>query len=186
MDSNLNSKNNFNVAHIKLCTQTEGPFKRCCIWFQGCDLKCPGCCNESLQALVPNHIMSLENLLDVIKKAKEDFDIEGITLSGGEPILQKGLPLLLEHVRAMGLGIILFSGRNKASISPEIVSRVDLLIDGPFIQEKLDTKRVLLGSTNKGLHFISDRYKSQGDYFHSPIAIEEITLGTDYLFINGD
>lgn len=186
MDSNSNSKSNFNVAHIKLCTQTEGPFNPCCIWFQGCDLKCPGCCNEFLQALVPNHIMSLESLLEVIAKAKEDFDIEGITLSGGEPILQKGLPLLLEHVQTMGLGIILFSGRSMASISPEIVSRVDLLIDGPFIQEKLDTERVLLGSTNKGLHFITERYKAQEGYFHNHIAIEEITLGTDYLFINGD
>ena len=130
--------------------------------------------------------MSLESLLEVIAKAKEDFDIEGITLSGGEPILQKGLPLLLEHVQTMGLGIILFSGRSMASISPEIVSRVDLLIDGPFIQEKLDTERVLLGSTNKGLHFITERYKAQEGYFHNHIAIEEITLGTDYLFINGD
>lgn len=186
MDSNSNSRSNFNVAHIKLCTQTEGPFKRCCIWFQGCDLKCPGCCNEALQALIPNHIMSLEKLIDVIKEAKESFNIEGITLSGGEPILQKGLPLLLERVHGLGLGIILFSGRNMASIGPEIVSQVDLLIDGPFIQEKLDTERVLLGSTNKGLHFLSDRYIKQENYFHNPIALEEITLGKDYLFINGD
>ena len=186
MDSNSASKSNFNVAIIKLCTQTEGPFKRCCIWFQGCDLKCPGCCNESLQPLLPNHIMSFEELMGVILQAKAEFDIEGVTLSGGEPILQKGLPLLLRRIHEEGMGIILFSGRQKGSIDHEIVENVDLLIDGPFIAEKRDFERVLLGSTNKGLHFITDRYKDQESYFYNPIAIEEVALGRDYLFINGD
>ena len=186
MDSNSISKNNFNVAHIKLCTETEGPFKRCCIWFQGCDLHCPGCCNESLQALIPKHIMGLDELLGVIQKAKEDFGIEGITISGGEPILQKGLPLLLRRAHEMGFGIILFSGRTYESINDDVKNNVDLLIDGPFVEAQIDHERALLGSKNKGLHFVTNRYLKQEGYFHNPVAIEEIALGTDYIFINGD
>ncbi|MDD7619164.1 MAG: 4Fe-4S cluster-binding domain-containing protein [Bacillales bacterium] len=186
MDLNSSSKSNFNVAHIKLCTRTEGPFKRCCIWFQGCDLKCPGCCNESLQPLIPNHIMGLDELMGVILQARADFGIEGITLSGGEPLLQKGLPLLLKAVHEAGLGTIVFTGRYLSSVDPTVLRHVDLLIDGPFLEDNRDSSRVLLGSTNKGLHFLTDRYKQQESYFNNPVAIEEIALGPEYFFINGD
>ncbi len=94
--------------------------------------------------------------------------------------------LLLQRVREMNLGILLFSGREFDRISDGIKTNVDLLIDGPFIQEQIDHDRVLLGSKNKGLHFVTDRYQEQKGYFNNPIAIGEVTLGVDYLFINGD
>jgi anaerobic ribonucleoside-triphosphate reductase activating protein len=66
-----------------------------------------------------------------------------------------------------------------------LVQSVDLLIDGPFIEEKQDKYRVLLGSTNKNLTFITNRYINNKDYFDNPISIEEVTA-EDYIFINGD
>ena len=130
--------------------------------------------------------MSLEELMGVISQAKAEFGIEGITLSGGEPILQRGLALLLKAIREAGLGTIVFTGRQMGAVDELILKEVDLLIDGPFVEDRRDYERVLLGSTNKGLHFLTDRYKGQESYFHNPTAIEEIALGTDYLFINGD
>ena len=100
--------------------------------------------------------------------------------------MQKALPPLLQHVHEMGLGIILFSGRNFDNIDVSIKNNVDLLIDGPFIEEQIDQERVLLGSKNKRLRFVTKRYLSQEQYFSNPVAIEEIALGTDYIFINGD
>lgn len=181
----MNSQNKFNVAYIKLCTKTEGPFNRCCIWFQGCNLNCKGCCNKDLQALIPNHIVTLEQLVNIVKDAVAQFGIEGITLSGGEPSLQKGLVEFNNEVHKRGLGIIMFSGKQKGQLDPKLVESVDLLIDGPFVESQLDTNRVLLGSTNKNLTFITERYKAEADYFNNPISIEEITA-EDYIFINGD
>jgi hypothetical protein len=60
-----------------------------------------------------------------------------------------------------------------------------LLIDGPFIETKKDISRVLLGSTNKDLSFITNRYINVADYFNIQVAIEEVTA-EDYIFINGD
>ena len=74
------NKIKFNIAHIKLFTKTEGPFNRCCIWFQGCNINCKGCCNKDLQELLPKHIVTLSKLIDIVKEAKRDFDIEGVTL----------------------------------------------------------------------------------------------------------
>ena len=151
----MNSKNKFNVAYIKLCTKTEGPYNRCCIWFQGCNINCEGCCNKDLQPLIPNHIVSFEKLIDIVKDAKDKFNIEGITLSGGEPSLQLSLKEFNEEVHKLGLGIIMFSGKEKSQLNQDLVDSVDLLIDGPFIKSKQDNKRVLLGSTNKSLNFIN-------------------------------
>lgn len=181
----MNLKNKFNVAYIKLCTKTEGPYKRCCIWFQGCNINCIGCCNKNLQSFIPNHIVSFDELINIVKEAKNKYDIEGITLSGGEPSLQISLKDFNNEVHNLGLGIIMFSGREKRQLNNELVESVDLLIDGPFVESLLDKKRILLGSTNKNLTFITDRYKDCADYFNNPISIEEITV-EDYIFINGD
>jgi anaerobic ribonucleoside-triphosphate reductase activating protein len=184
MDSALTSIK-FNVAYIKLCTKTEGPYTRCCIWFQGCNINCRGCCNKNLQPLVPNHIVTLKELIDIVKEAKDKFDIEGITLSGGEPSLQTGLKYFNNEIHKLGLGIIMFSGKSKTYLDKSLVASVDLLIDGPFIENKLDGNRVLLGSINKNLTFITDRYKSAEDYFYNKNSIEEVTA-EDFIFINGD
>ena len=91
----MNSQIKFNVAYIKLSTKIEGPFNRCCIWFQGCNLNCKGCGNKELQPLIPKHIVTISELIDIVKKAKAEFDIEGITISGGEPFAQKSAILSL-------------------------------------------------------------------------------------------
>lgn len=181
----MNSKIKFNVAYIKLSTKTEGPYNRCCIWFQGCNIKCKGCCNKDLQSLVPNHIVTLEELVNIVKEAKNKFNIEGITLSGGEPSLQSGLVFFNDEIHKLGLGIIMFSGKDKTELNSELVESVDLLIDGPFIENMIDNKRVLLGSKNKKLSFITNRYKEDEGYFNNSISIEEVTA-EDYIFINGD
>ena len=181
----MSSESKFNVAYIKLSTKTEGPFNRCCIWFQGCNIHCPGCCNKSLQELRPNHIVSLNTLVDIVKKARAKFDIEGVTLSGGEPTIQSGLLGFNQEMRKLGLGIIMFSGKDKDSISEDLVNSVDLLIDGPFVESLPDNKRVLIGSKNKTLTFVTDRYKQHEDYFYNETSIEEVTA-EDYIFINGD
>lgn len=181
----MNSKIKFNVAYIKLSTKTEGPYNRCCIWFQGCNIKCKGCCNKDLQSLVPNHIVTLEELANIVKEAKNKFNIEGITLSGGEPSLQSGLVFFNDEIHKLGLGIIMFSGKDKTELNSELVESVDLLIDGPFIENMIDNKRVLLGSKNKKLSFITNRYKEDEGYFNNSISIKEVTA-EDYIFINGD
>ncbi len=185
MGSNLNSMIKFNVAYIKLLTKIEGPFNRCCIWFQGCNINCKGCGNPDLQALKPNHIVTEDELLNIVLIAKDKYKIEGITLTGGEPSLQVGLKHFNSRIHELGLGIIMFSGKTKDSLDEELVNSVDLLIDGPFLENQIDRDRILLGSKNKKLHFITDRYTKEEDYFNLSISREEV-VAEDYIFINGD
>ena len=84
----------FNIATINRCTEVEGPFKRLTIWFQGCNIGCRGCCNPGYQPLISKHIISLDELMDIIAQASKEFGIEGVTYTGGEPTLQQNLPSL--------------------------------------------------------------------------------------------
>ncbi len=181
----MSSESKFNVAYIKLSTKTEGPFNRCCIWFQGCNLNCKGCCNKELQSLIPKHIVTLDKLIGIVRSAMKKYEIEGVTLSGGEPSLQRNLLGLNKKIHTLGLGIIMFSGKRKDELDKELVDSVDLLIDGPYINSLHDSSRILIGSKNKNLHFITNRYKAEESYFYNKTAVEEVTA-EEYIFINGD
>ena len=176
----------FNVALINTCTEVEGPFKRLCIWFQGCNRNCKGCCNKSLQPIEPANIISLEGLLEITRKSKIKNKIEGITLSGGEPLLQTGLVKLLEEVKNLELGIILFTGYQLNEIEDNLKSQCDIIIDGYFDEQKIDNDRALVGSLNQNINYISDRYTNEKDWFYKKKnLIEEINVGNDIIF-NGD
>lgn len=176
----------FNVALINTCTEVEGPFKRLCIWFQGCNRNCKGCCNKTLQSLKPANIISLEDLLEIIRKSKIENKIEGITLSGGEPLLQTDLVKLLEEVKNLELGIILFTGYQLNEIEDNLKSQCDIIIDGYFDEQKLDNERTLVGSTNQNINYISNRYLNQKEWFYDKKGLfEEINVGND-IFFNGD
>ena len=123
--------------------------------------------------------------MEIVKDAKKNFNIEGVTLSGGEPSLQQGLIEFNKAIRELGLGIIMFSGKNVDSLDKALVDSVDLLIDGPFIENQIDESRLLLGSKNKKLIFITDRYKDEEKYFYNKISLNEVVV-EDCIFINGD
>ena len=43
------------VAQIVPCTEAEGPGRRFALWFQGCPLRCPGCCNPEMLPFTGGH-----------------------------------------------------------------------------------------------------------------------------------
>lgn len=167
------------------CSEVEGPFKRLAIWFQGCDIHCPGCCNPELQELRVANILTMTNLLEIILNAYKQFGIEGVTFCGGEPSMQRGLHLLGQKLRELGLGTILFSGHFIEDLPTELVNSIDLIIDGPFQIENLETERRLAGSTNQRIIHITKRYIGQMDWFFHRDLISEIHLSSA-IHINGD
>ena len=175
----------FNVAAINCCTETEGPFKRLCIWFQGCDIHCKGCCNPDYQAFVVRNLMALDELIAVIKDTKDKHGIEGVTYSGGEPTLQQNLPELTKVIHALGLGVISFTGHLYEQVEKQLEG-CDMVLDGAFEEAKLEAKRKILGSTNQRIICLTDRYKSCIDWFLTPSTKSiEINVGST-IFANGD
>ena len=175
----------FNVASINCCTEVEGPNKRLTIWFQGCNIHCKGCCNPDYQPLVAKHILSLEQLLQIIKNAQKQFGIEGVTYSGGEPTLQQGLPQLTDAIHDLGLGVISFTGRCYDDVK-DVLRGCDVVLDGEYIVKMRDTQRRLLGSTNQRILCLTDRYPDCEAWFTNKTTTSvEINIA-DFIVANGD
>ena len=108
--------------------------------------------------------------------------VEGITISGGEPLLQpRALFHLLNRVRhETALSSIVFTGITWEAIREDpqyipLLQQIDVLIAGPYRHsERIATG--LTGSTNKTFHFFTDRY-TQKDFVETPSA--EIVLSPD-------
>lgn len=180
----LNKK--LNIAHINICTEAEGPYKRMAIWFQGCNIRCAGCCNPELQELKVANIMTVGEVVKLAIQSQLDNQIEGVTFLGGEPTLQDGLLFLVKRLSALNIGTILFTGKDYDELDDELKKSVDLVIDGSFVAEQIDNERNLIGSRNQHLVFCSERYKEDMDWFSLPREKRvEINLGKK-VFINGD
>ena len=175
----------FNIASINRCTETEGPYKRLAIWFQGCNIGCRGCCNPDYRPIVPKHILALDELIEIISQAQKELGIEGVTYLGGEPTLQQGLPLLTSDIKKIGLGVIAFTGRKYEDVIG-ILSGCDLVLDGAYKQYKPDKERRLLGSVNQRILHLTERYKNVDDWFKSTgIKAVEVHVG-NMILANGD
>lgn len=174
----------FNIAAINLCTETEGPYKRLTIWFQGCDIHCNGCCNPDYQTFEIKYVVSLTELLRIINDAKERFGIEGVTYSGGEPTLQKSLPFLTRAIKNLDLGVIAFTGHKYEEVS-SLLHGCDAVLDGEFNESLRDNKRILLGSSNQRVLCLTERYKNLEGYLSTRNKSVEINVG-NYIFANGD
>ena len=70
------------IAQTVACTEAEGPGKRFALWFQGCPLRCAGCCNPEMLPFAGGRSVALSSLIDQIQAS----GVEGITLLGGEPL----------------------------------------------------------------------------------------------------
>src|SRR6516225_7675390 len=99
------------IAQIVPCTEAEGPGRRFALWFQGCPLRCPGCCNPEMLPFEGGTTMPLAVVVEQVCRAAAESRIEGITLLGGEPIAHAaGAAALAREAQAMGLSVMIFSG----------------------------------------------------------------------------
>src|SRR5436305_9471207 len=99
------------VAQIVPATEAEGPGKRLALWFQGCPLRCPGCCNPEMLPFEGGQRQALAEVIAQVEDSARTEQIEGITLLGGEPLAHAaGAVALARAVRQRGLSVMIFSG----------------------------------------------------------------------------
>ncbi|MBQ8959950.1 MAG: putative 7-carboxy-7-deazaguanine synthase QueE [Ruminococcus sp.] len=74
--------------------------------FTGCDLRCDWCdtmwANEKD---APHRLLAAEELTELAAQAIAEFGIRNVTLTGGEPLLQRSLPQLCAGLCALGLHV---------------------------------------------------------------------------------
>lgn len=177
------------VAQIVTCTEAEGPGRRFALWFQGCPLRCPGCCNPEMLPFAGGTSMTVE---DIVSMVRETRDIEGISLLGGEPFAHADAAALIARAaQNMHRSVMIYSGYTLEEIrampqpaAAELLRHTDLLVDGPYVRERPESRRRWVGSTNQRLHFLSTRYRADDPCWLRPNSIE-IRFRDGELAVNG-
>lgn len=159
-----------NVAEICSATRTLGPGQRFAIWVQGCCFNCPGCVSPDWIPQQSATWVEPQQLADCILSVP---GTEGLTVSGGEPMLQAAAlsELFLYLRQRRDLSIICFTGftlaQLKAKSDPAIacvLNQLDVLIDGLYIAELNDNKG-WRGSSNQVIHFLTPRHLPGANLF---------------------
>lgn len=151
--------NNTKIQLYMTCRSTKalGPYTRYAVWVQGCKKRCPGCIAPDAQPLDGGYVEDVECLVqDILSQP----DIEGITISGGEPFLQQeALCELIDTLHSKrDLGVIVYTGMLYEEIAQTpLAKRCDLIVDGEYI-EALNDDLSLRGSSNQRVICISSRY----------------------------
>ena len=75
----------------------------CTVFLSGCNFRCPFCHNAPLLTAADEDGMDEDELLAFLKKRQGLLD--GVAVTGGEPLLRPELPALLEKIKALGYAI---------------------------------------------------------------------------------
>lgn len=75
----------------------------CTVFLGGCDFRCPFCHNGELLDGSAPAVMDDQELLRFLKGRQGLLD--GVAITGGEPLLRKDLPELLRAIRELGFGV---------------------------------------------------------------------------------
>lgn len=133
---------------------TDGPGLRFTLFTQGCPHNCKGCHNPQTHDINGGYDISIE---EIVKKIDENPLLSGVTLSGGEPIIQaEKLIDLAKEVKKRKLNLALYSGftfeqlieKNSSAINI-LLSYVDVLVDGKFDLNKKSLDLKFKGSSNQ-------------------------------------
>ena len=148
------------IDRILYPVSSLGPGNRLCIWVSGCEARCKGCANPELWKQLSEQQITVDNLAVMIKKQLKGKKIDGITISGGEPFNQAvEIVKLLELLNIKG-DVLVFSGYLIDEIRKDInknllLEKIDVLVDGKYIEEFNDGKSGLRGSSNQQIHILS-------------------------------
>ena len=91
----------------------------CTVFLGGCDYRCPFCHNADLLDMSAPGVMDSEELLTFLR-GRQGL-LEGVAFTGGEPLLRKDLPDLMEKIRELGFLIKLDTNGNHPDALKEIV-----------------------------------------------------------------
>ena len=144
---------------------TLGYGKRLGLWVRGCSRNCYHCTSPELQ----DYGGETQEVADIIRAIPEDFQADGLTISGGEPFDQaEGILELIHWFREkISDDVLVYTGYTLAElqaredpVTDQILREIAVLIDGPYV-EALNDNRGIRGSSNQKIYIwkYPERYR---------------------------
>ena len=146
-----------------------GPGNRVCLWTKGCSKKCPGCISPEMQSFEGDEVPE-EMLAGILVDTAKRSACKGLTISGGDPFEQsEALLRLLKQVRPHFDDILVYTGFLYEEIksgavgedATECLKFLDVLIDGPYVEERNFSGCVLRGSENQTICYFNENLKPE-------------------------
>lgn len=153
-----------NYADIKQYDVANGPGVRVSVFVSGCTHYCKGCFNEEAWDFSYGHAFSEETIERVLSYMKPSY-VRGLTVLGGEPMHPKNQPDVLKLLKKVRetypeKSIWMFSGYEfeteiltellqNVPETKEILSLLDVLVDGRFVEEEKNLSLRFKGSANQ-------------------------------------
>lgn len=154
---------NTRYAKIKFNDIVDGEGICVSFWTQGCPFRCPGCHNPDTWDFnggveIPSDIKG-----QIIKALSANGVQRNFSVLGGEPLCEENLDLVHSLIMAVRIaypeikifvwsGFIIETLKKRAETNEklaDILKNIDVLIDGPFIQEERNITLKLRGSNNQ-------------------------------------
>jgi len=153
-----------NYAAIKKHDIANGPGVRVSLFVSGCTHHCPGCFNQETWDFNYGNPFDSDVINEILEALQPSY-IRGFSLLGGEPFEynnQQGLLPLLKEIKQTfpKKDIWCYTGYDyenhiledmakKWSETYEMLSCIDVLVDGPFVEAKKDLSLKFRGSSNQ-------------------------------------
>ena len=140
-----------NYGAVKYCDIANGLGCRTVLFVSGCRNACKGCFQPETWAFDYGEPFD-ETIQQEILKSLEPGYVQGITLLGGDPFEEENQEALVPFMRKVkesypGKNVWAYTGyvydkdlipggRKHTENTDELLSMIDILVDGPFVQEK--------------------------------------------------
>ena len=176
-----------NIHSIETCGTVDGPGIRFVIFMQGCPLRCQYCHNPDTWQTDTNKLMTVDEIMQKYDGVKEFVQSGGITVTGGEPLLQIDFVTeLFKVAKAHGIHTALdtsgitFNPENTENINNLLKYTNLVLLDIKHINDAEHKK--LTGASNKNIlafaQFLSEK---QIPVWIRHVVVKDITLNEKYL-----
>ena len=176
-----------NIHSIESCGTVDGPGIRFVVFVQGCPMRCKYCHNPDSWSTETNQQMSVSEILEKYDGVKEFVKSGGLTVTGGEPLMQIDFVTeLFKAAKAKNIHTaldtsgILFNKGNTAK-SDELLKYTDLvLLDIKHINNEEHIKLTGLPNTNI-LEFAQYLSQKKLPMWVRHVVVPEITYNEKYL-----
>lgn len=127
---------------------------RVVLWVAGCSHECKGCQNPVTWDKDNGLIFDQPAKNEIFEELQKDY-VSGITFSGGDPLMPYHLDEITEFCKEIkekfpNKTIWVYTGYTWKTVeSFPIISYIDVLVDGPFVQEMADANLHWRGSANQ-------------------------------------
>lgn len=146
-----------NYGNIKYCDIANGIGIRTSVFISGCTHHCKNCFNPETWDFDYGELLTPNVITKIIDSADPDY-IDGITLLGGDPLCgddNRCVSHTLCHMFKLkhpNKTVWLYTGYLYDQIKDlPVMDHVDVLVDGPFIEEKKNLMLKFRGSENQRL-----------------------------------